>query len=361
MKLIINARFLTQPVSGVQRYAIECSRQIKRLHNNVLFVSPANILHADLANELGAITVGRHTGHQWEQWDLPRWLWRHQGPPLLNLANTAPLLYNNNYVTLHDLAFYHHPEWNSKQFSMAYNILLPRIARSAKHIFTVSQTVKQELTTAWRVPEQKISVTYNGLQQGMIAAAADGTFAKEKIILSVGTLNKRKNAAALVAGFLRSSICNDHVLVLAGGKSSHFAEAGLPENIGHDGRVQIVPHFTDDALIGMYRSASVIASLSLYEGFGIPVLEGLAFGCKALCSDIPVYKELYQNCAYFCSPVDTAAIAAALEHVCLHQPAPDTGTVAGLLHRYNYAAAAQTILKIMGEYQYEDRDHTRLV
>ena len=128
MKIFVNARFLTQPLSGVQRYGIECSRQIKKLHPEATFVAPGNILHTDIAKELNVKIVGKNTGHLWEQVDLPFYLARHKSPPLLSLANTAPLLYSNNFVTIHDLAFYHHPEWNSKAFSAWYNILIPRLA-----------------------------------------------------------------------------------------------------------------------------------------------------------------------------------------------------------------------------------------
>ncbi len=104
MKLFINARFLTQPISGVQRYGIECSRQIKKLNPETIFVTPANIIHTSIAAELGAITIGKNTGHRWEQIDLPRYLKSVDSPPLINLANTGPLFYKNSYLTIHDLA-----------------------------------------------------------------------------------------------------------------------------------------------------------------------------------------------------------------------------------------------------------------
>src|SRR5690348_16046794 len=122
MKIFVNARFLTQPLSGVQRYGIECSRQIKKLLPDVTFIAPHNVLHKDIAKELNVKVVGVNKGHLWEQVDLPFYLAKQKHPPLLNLANTGPLLYSNNFITIHDLAFYHRPEWNSKAFSTWYNI-----------------------------------------------------------------------------------------------------------------------------------------------------------------------------------------------------------------------------------------------
>ena len=222
MKIFVNARFLTQALSGVQRYGIECSRQIKKLYHEAIFVCPENILHHDIAEELEAQIVGKRTGHVWEQSELPLFLAKKGKPPLLNLANTAPFFYNNNYITIHDLAFYHHPEWNSKLFSAWYNILIPRLAYKCRHIFTVSKTMKDEITRCYHIPGPKISVTYNGIGQTMLSDKMADTGKKEKIILSVGSFNTRKNHQNLIAAFLQSDIKSTFQLVIIGDKNKVF-------------------------------------------------------------------------------------------------------------------------------------------
>ena len=73
--IVVNARFLTQKLTGVQRFAIEISLELKKiLKENVQFVSPCNIEQKEYARILGAIVVGKHKGHIWEQWDLPKYL-----------------------------------------------------------------------------------------------------------------------------------------------------------------------------------------------------------------------------------------------------------------------------------------------
>src|SRR4051812_10015581 len=108
MKIFVNARFLTQPLSGVQRYGIECSLQIKKIRPATVFLTPPGAIHTEVAEQLGAQTIGTHSGHRWEQFDLVSYMRKQKGAPLVNLANTAPLFYSNNYITIHDLAFYHH-------------------------------------------------------------------------------------------------------------------------------------------------------------------------------------------------------------------------------------------------------------
>jgi glycosyltransferase involved in cell wall biosynthesis len=349
MKIFVNARFLTQPLSGVQRYGIECSRQIKKLYHDVIFICPGNILHHEIADELGVTVIGKNTGHLWEQIDLPLYLAKHKNPPLLSLANTAPLLYSNNYLTIHDIAFYHHPEWNSKKFSAWYNILIPRLAYKCRHIFTVSETIKKELVKCYSLPPSKISVTYNGIGADMLAAGNSNPVAKEKMILSVGSFNQRKNHQSLVAGFMQSDIKNEYTLVIAGDRNKVFSNGDIDENLWKNSNVTVVEQCGENKLIELYRKAEIVASVSLYEGFGIPVLEGMYYGCKAVCSDIQVYRELYDKQAVFCDPNNIGSIASALNKAATEKSAPAATDIAALLNQYSYANSAKTILeKIQG-------------
>ncbi len=345
MKIFINARFLSQPLSGVQRYGIECSRQIKKLHPDVVFLTPKNILYADIAQELGAEIIGVNTGHLWEQTDLPLYMAKQRHQPLLNFANTAPLLYSNNYLTIHDLAFYHHPEWNSKMFSAWYNILVPRLAYGSKHLFTVSYTMAGELVKYYGVPPAKISVTYNGISQRMIDAKPTAPIAKERIILSVGSFNTRKNHQKLIAAYLDSSVKDDYQLVIVGDKNKVFSETGIDEATLAGSNIKIHQRFTENELIELYHRAEVVVSLSAYEGFGIPLLEGLYNGCRIICSDIPVYRELYDGLADFCNPDDMDSVCGALNAIANKNTIlGEKKELAMLLEKYNYARSAQVIL-----------------
>ena len=344
MKLFINARFLTQPISGVQRYGIECSRQIKKLYPETVFLSPVNILHTAVAAELGVTVLGSRTGQLWEQIDLPAWLRRHGSPVLLNLANTAPLFYSNNYVCIHDLAFFHHPEWNSKLFSLWYNFLLPRLACRSKHIFTVSNTIKGEIEQYYNIPGSKISVTYNGISEDWKRKGGEKPLPREKIILTVGTFNLRKNQQNLVKAFLQSEVRHTHRLVLIGDRNKIFSDSGI-EHVKETENITILERLSGPELKSWYQRAEMVVSLSGYEGFGIPVLEGLYFGCKILCSDIPVYRELFKDVALFCPPYNVPAIARQLELLAVADSGKNENAISVLLEKYTYEQAAKVILK----------------
>jgi len=344
MKIFVNARFLTQPVSGVQRYGIECSRQIKKLYPESVFLAPKNILHKEIAEELDIRVTGFNTGHLWEQVDLPLYLSRQGGAPLFSPANTAPLVYGNNYFTLHDLAFFHHPEWNARAFSAWYNILVRRLARSSRHIFTVSQTIKSEIIKYYKIPPPKISVTYNGISEQMKHAGAQEPINKEKIILAVGTFNRRKNHQNLIKAFLESRVKDEYQLVIIGDKNKVFAESGVDEGLLANSNIKIYDRLSTEELISTYRRAEILVSLSVYEGFGIPVLEGLYSGCKVICSDIAVYRELYNDYVSFCDPLDIQSISATLDSVSGTRNNINKNSIELLLKQYNYARSAQVII-----------------
>ena len=309
-----------------------------------MFLAPLNILHQDVANELGAVVVGRNTGHTWEQLDLPFYLSSKKNPPLLSLANTAPLAHRNNFVCIHDLAFYHHPEWNSKAFSIWYNVLIPRIAMGARHIFTVSETMKQEIAACYRVPPARISVTYNGIGSHLTMPEGAPVPEKELMILSVGTFNVRKNHQQLIKAYLASEAKHQYRLVIVGDKNKVFTETGIDEQQLTSNNITILQHLTDGELKTIYQKAAVVVSLSDYEGFGIPMLEGLYFGCRLLCSDIPVYHELFDGYASFCNQKDVQAITDALNSLCTNDDTfagPDAGR---LFEKYSYERSARTIL-----------------
>lgn len=342
MKIFVNARFLTQPVTGVQRYAIECSRKIKKIWPETRFLSPKNVWNKEVFAELEAEITGRNTGQMWEQWDLPRFANGNGNLPLFNPCNTAPLLYSNNFTTIHDLAFYHHPEWNSKKFSIWYNFLIPRVAKKSKRVFTVSQTIASELAEDYHLPKEKISVTYNGISDGMLGQRTGSITPKSPMILCVGTFNIRKNQRALISAFLQSHVQKTHKLVLVGDKNAVFRDSHVEQEILKSEKIQVVSGITEAELASLYSKAEIVASASLYEGFGIPLLEGLANNCKLLCSDIPVYRELYADVATFCEPENISSIAAALDTVA-RSPLPGKETVAPLITKYSYQHAAEVI------------------
>lgn len=297
--LIVNARFLTQNITGVQRYAIEISKQLKAILNDqVLFVSPKNIIHNKIAEELEVCVVGKNMGHIWEQFDLPIYLIKNKSPLLLNLANTAPICYGNNIVTLHDIAFERFSENFDWKFGIFYRLLIPRIAKKAIKIITVSKFSKQEICDFYKIPSQKIYVIYN---------AASNIFHQkiknysEKYVLAVSSLNYQKNFHSLIRAFNMLDD-NNIKLFLVGDINRNFTDIGLLKDIQGNKNIVFKGRIDDDELISLYSNAVCFIYPSLYEGFGIPPLEAQACGCPVVCSNAASLPEVCGDSVIYFDP-----------------------------------------------------------
>lgn len=310
MKFIVNARFLTQEITGVQRFAIEISKNLKRIFKDqILFVSPKNILHKDIANELGVKIIGSSNSHIWEQIELRRFLYKNNCPLLLNLCNTAPLFYRKNIVTIHDVAFEIFPENYSRIFVLVYRYLIPKLARAAKKIITVSEFSKSEIAKYYNIPENKISVVYNAVSDN-IFPVKDLQLENEKYFLALSSFNRRKNFSLIIDAFQRfQKDFSDYKLYIIGDKHDRvFSKMNFLNEGNDDHKIIFLGRVNDDELGKFYTNAQAFLYPSLYEGFGIPPLEAQKCGTPIILSDIKVFKEIFEKSALFCDPYDASSL-----------------------------------------------------
>lgn len=289
----INARFLTHQISGVERFAIEICRELIAINPNIKFIAPSNIVQQDIAKEFNVITCGKRKGPLWEQLDLPKFLKKLDSPLLLNLCNSAPIFYNNNIVTIHDLAFLENPKWFSFYFRTWYKNMIPQIVKKAKHVFTISKFSKKELQEKLNVPASKMTIIYNGLSSELIdyKNQNEAPQTRTKTILSVGSINPRKNITALINAFNLLDL-KDYELLIAGASHANFGKEKFELK---NNKVKFLGYVTDEELWELYQKVGLFVFPSLYEGFGIPILEALYFDCPTIVGDLDVYKEVYNN------------------------------------------------------------------
>ena len=304
MKFYINGRFLTQRITGVQRYALEMTKAIddvisydtKLQENEYIILTPKNILCQPKLKNIQIVTKGVFSGHTWEQLELP--IYTIDGF-LLNFCGCAPLMKVKQTVTIHDAAVSAMPNSFSWAFRTWYKLMSMWLGRSLKHIFTVSEFSKKELNKYYGIPLSKISVTYNGLDHIKSLKADEGIIAREslkdkKYVLAVSSMNPSKNFP-LVLDVAR--LMPDVEFIIAGGSNAKvFKSAGL--DVPHNAR--LIGYVSDEELMALYRHASVFVYPSLYEGFGIPPLEAMMCGCPAIVSDIEVFHEVYGDSVEYC-------------------------------------------------------------
>lgn len=307
--VVVNARFLTQPITGTQRFAIELCRGLKQVRPDVVLLAPDNILQKDIAEELDVQVVGRiKKGIVWEQVELPLLLRKRGNPLLINLCNLAPLLYRNSVVSVLDLSFHLHPEWFSWQFSGLYNFFIPRVARSARKVVTISENSKQDIVTHFHVPASRIEIVYPSVSGIFLNPPANTPAnAYGDYVLAVSSIDPRKNFSGLIKAFKAGNF-GETKLVIVGSEHKVFADNDLRNLVAGDPRIVFTGYLSDAELVGLYQRALAFAYPSFFEGFGIPPLEAMACGCPTLVANTTSLPEVCGDASVYVDPYDTDSI-----------------------------------------------------
>lgn len=297
-------------MTGVQKFATEIARELVQSDLNVRVIAPNDIVQEENADLLNAETVGTLKGHLWEQLELAHFAKKNNGY-LVNLANTAPLNFSPQLVTLHDAAFKVNPDWFSKKFAVGYNMLIPRLLKDADKVFSVSQSAAGDIQKYFKVPDEKLLVAYNGICSSFIDIDVPVVEDRKPFILAVSSLNPRKNFRNLIHAF-KELQRDDIQLVLTGAEHKAFADSDVMRLIESDDRIVFKGYVKEDELIELYSQAMLFVYPSLYEGFGLPILEAMHFGCPVAASDSPVFNELFGGSFEAFDPLDVYSITAAL-------------------------------------------------
>lgn len=211
---------------------------------------------------------------------------------------------NTKYITvIHDLCSIRANEM-SKYSKFIFNLSIKIALKKADIIITVSETVKKELIEKFGLPSDRIKVVYNSIGKHFINAHFNSkildkyNIQKNKYILSVATLNKRKNIPELIKAFENISDKYPELkLVLVGGFGNENKEKLSKHN-----NVIFTGYIPDRYLPTLYKNALIYVFPSLYEGFGTPIIEAQYSSCPILCSDIPVFREVAGNGAQYFTP-----------------------------------------------------------
>ncbi len=202
-------------------------------------------------------------------------------------------------VTVFDLAILRFPHMFNRWTRTYSRVFVPRAVRAASAVIAISEFTKRELVELVGVPGERIRVIPLAAGQ----AFAQGSQAAEgEYVLAVGTLEPRKNLARLAEAARRAGL----ELRVVGARGWGGVETG------GDG-VRWLGHVSDPALASLYRGALCVAYPSLYEGFGLPVLEAMACGAPVVTSRGSATEEIAAGAAVLVDPSDPDSIAAGLE------------------------------------------------
>lgn len=261
-EIVVNGRFLSQRVSGVQRYA------------RAVLSSFGDSYRVEETRWNGA------RGHAWEQFILPTKMRRES--VLWSPANTGPLLVRNQALTLHDLSPLEHPEWFKREFAVWHGCFLPLLIRRVRLIFTSSDFVRRKIERRFGV--RNVIVAPGGVSTFTFHPGAEQTIRglPGRYVLFVGSLQPRKNLKSLLHAWNKiKDEFADVWLLVAGDAGTVFRNEVYPDIE----RVRFLGYVPEDDLPGLYAHAACFVLPSLDEGFGLSALEAMACGTPVIASN----------------------------------------------------------------------------
>ena len=313
--------------TGTERYSFELIRHLVALDQKNryrLYFDRPPFCELRIANcELRVMPFPRLWTHARLSWEM-----MHRPPDVLFVpAHVLPLVHPpRSVVTIHDLGYLHFPRAHRPLDRLYLDLSTRFNARAAAHVIADSQATKRDLVERYGVEPSKISVIYPGYdeeafqplrEREAIEAVKTRYGIAGDYILFVGTIQPRKNLVRLMEAFsLLKRQAADLQLVIAGKKGWLYeAIFRRVRELGLEGRVVFTGYVAEEDLPALFSGARLFVFPSLYEGFGLPVLEAMACGVPVVCSNASSLPEVAGDAALLFDPLDVEGMAAAMERV----------------------------------------------
>lgn len=331
MRVALDGFPLSAPKTGVGHYTFELARTLAEISPNDTFelISPFpftdTVIQELQQTALPNLILNNPTGYRRRWWAI--------GLPLFLRQNSFDVFHGTNYdvplwsrkrnvLTIHDLSLQLHPQFHEAKLVRRARKRLPLMIRCAALVIAVTESIKCEICEHLKVKPERVVVTPEAPRKIFRPLAASETSVvrqrlgiRQDFILSVGTIEPRKNLLTLVRAFdriLRTTSLTPQ-LVIAGGKGwlmedfySFIRSSGTGENI------RLIGYTSDYDLRALYSSCRVCVYPSLYEGFGLPPLEAMACGAPLITSQIPAITETVGNSAVLVDPLNVEEIASSI-------------------------------------------------
>jgi glycosyltransferase involved in cell wall biosynthesis len=253
-------------------------------------------------------------GHAWEQAMLPV---ASRGRLLWSPCGSGPAYYRDQVVTVHDLFAIDHPEWYSPLYARWHRFLLTRLVKNAVYLIAVSEYTKSRLVRVLGCDPNRIATIYNGLTSGCERAAESQVrealaalgVPTRRYILTLASLEPRKNLRTVLEAWsaVHSELPPDVWLVVAGQQAPAHVYAQQELKLSSP-RILLTGYVPERHLAGLYTGASLFLFPSLAEGFGLPLLEAMACGTRAVTSNTSSLPEVGGDVVSYVDPLDVRGL-----------------------------------------------------
>lgn len=353
MRILFDARVLGHsPMHGIARYTLNLLHQLlkeDRGHEYLILIGDSSI-QGWFAPSVPVHWIQNTTPlySLQEQVLLPGQLRKVSFDLFHSPTYTIPVVFcTKGIITIHDLIHLLFPGDYGLGHRLFYRLIVRRAVARCLKVFTVSEHSKNDIILHLRGREPKIAVTYNGLDLHWRTQTGDLRFLerqglKERYILFVGNPRPHKNFLRLRAAFEQFVEVDKYEgkLVVVGVNPRDF-----PGQSG--GRLVFLPHCNDQELQTLYSQADLLASPSLYEGFGLPVLEAMACGCPVLIGNQGSLPEIVGEAGLKVDPYDIQSIHQGMREILYHKGLAQTLQDRGLKQAalYSWERTGQKVLE----------------
>ncbi|MCJ2086922.1 glycosyltransferase family 4 protein [Methylobacterium sp. E-005] len=350
----LNGRFLTQNLTGVQRYAWNVAYHLNEIlgaaNQSAPILTPNGATDPNLSR-MPLVEFGRVGGHAWEQFILPA-RWRGD---LLNLCNIAPVIKSRQVLCIHDANVFIRPESYSTSFRIYYRGLQTALARRASRITSVSTDSAAQIARHLPLKMSDIIVLPNGHEHALAwdpqgAQSAPSILnnrragAGRPFVLALGSRAPHKNLRLVMDIAPRLGDAGIDVIIV-GGSAKIYSDDALTggENVHFTGRMD------DNDLAFLLERALCLLFPSWTEGFGLPILEAMTRGCPVISSDRASMPEVCGDAALMAAPDDPMAWVRHIERLRSSTQLRSELIAAGRqrINRFSWKTTAQAYAQLM--------------
>ncbi|MBI5816512.1 MAG: glycosyltransferase family 4 protein [Nitrospinae bacterium] len=334
MNIAIDIRTINKPRSGVGYYVTNLIQNLQEIDKNNHYCLISN--NGEYENTFRSqsnfeshktwVSNENHLiGDIWENVSLPLLL-RKKGVNVFHgPAFMIPLLKGHvgTVVTIHDIVSFRMPHTIPTKYALYMQLLIRTVTKRAEMVITVSEFNKRELVELLNVPEKKIKVVHHGVSpqfkpavSGIDKGALKSRFGiNNRYMLFVSNLEPRKNLVRLMQAYdkVRETLNGEYQLVICGKKGWLYKDIlKTYEQLKGEGNIIITNYVNEADLLTLYQNADMFVFPTLYEGFGLPVLEAMACGAPVITSNVSSLPEIAGDAAELIDPLSVEAISGAM-------------------------------------------------